>query len=296
MQKKIILVTTTLILAALLLLPGVFASPNLTNFTDALHVRCSICATATTVLEVYQNSGTGGGKVAEIGALSTPFIEVYRPGGVRVYGPTAMATSVPALEIENDGVGDALVILNSSGTPVYSVDGNGNTSSNASQFLRYQDVAQAPSIRAIATSIATTTTSLTTSILGIETPRNAVLLYDSNGITATAGTITLTGVDARGNATTEDLTVAAQTANQTLTGNVAWSSISQIDLQSSRTEVISLTVTGGQKFGLPLIPSDLYHLTVNATPQTAPTVNSTYGTFDPVSTPASNVDYNVWVK
>lgn len=60
-----------------------------------------------------------------------------------------------------------------------------------------------------------------------------------------------------------------------------------------------MTVTGGQKFGLPYLPEvagDVYHVTVNLTPQAAPTVNTANGTFDPVSTPAAAVDYNVWVK
>jgi hypothetical protein len=175
------------------------------------------------------------------------------------------------------------------------IDLTGNVA-NRSLFLRYQDVAAAPSIYAEAAVVSATTT-ITTSILGIETPRNAIVTWQTV-TTATAGNITVTGVDARGNSTTELVAVGAVSGTQTLTGVAPWASITSLALPT-RTEAVTLTVVGGQLFGLPLIPNaagDLYHLTVNETPQAAPTVNTTYGTFNPVSTPAADVDYNVWVK
>lgn len=165
-----------------------------------------------------------------------------------------------------------------------------------SLYLRYQDVAAAPDIYAEA-AVVSTTTSITTSILGIDTPRNVVLTW-LTVTTATAGNVTVSGIDARGSSATELIAVAAVSGSQTLTGVVPWQSITSFALPV-RTEELTLTVKGGQKFGLPIIPAaagDLYHLTVAATPQPAPTVNATYGTFDPVSTPAANVDYNVWIK
>jgi hypothetical protein len=167
---------------------------------------------------------------------------------------------------------------------------------NRSLFLRYQDIAAAPDIYAEA-GVVSTTTSITTSILGIETPRNAVVTWQTV-TTATAGNITVAGVDARGSSTTELIAVGAVSGTQTLTGVVPWASVTSFTLPS-RTEAVTLTVKGGQKFGLPVIPpaaADVYHVTVNETPQAAPTVNTTYGTFDPVSTPAADVDYNVWMK
>lgn len=204
-----------------------------------------------------------------------------------------LATATPVLLVESRGVPMELRVNQ---TPVAKFDGNGMTVANQSLVLRYQDVAAAPSIRAQATVLATVS-ALTTNILGIETPRNLNLTY-TTATTATAGNITVAGVDARGNSTTELIAVSAVSGTQTLAGVVPWVSITSITLPT-RTENVTLTVAGGQKFGLPLLPSaagDLYHLTVNATPQTAPTVNTTYGTFDPVSTPAANVDYNVWIK
>lgn len=172
---------------------------------------------------------------------------------------------------------------------------NGNFAGR-SLFLQYQDVAAAPSIYAAA-EVVSTTNSITTSILGIDTPRNAVVVLESD-LQRAAGNITLAGIDARGNAATEILAMTAITDAETLTGNVPWVSITSFTIPA-QTNSFTLTVTGGQKFGLPLVPQaagDLYHLTVAATPQAAPTVNATYGTFDPVATPAAGVDYDVWLK
>ena len=161
--------------------------------------------------------------------------------------------------------------------------------------VRYQDVAAAPAVRAQATVVATMQ-AVSSNILGIETPRNLKITY-TTATTATAGSITVAGVDARGVSTTELIAVAAVSGTQTLTGAVPWVSVTSLTLPE-RSENVTLTVVGGQKFGLPIVlqaSSELYHLTVNATPQAGPTVDATYGTFDPVSTPAANVDYNVWV-
>ena len=165
-----------------------------------------------------------------------------------------------------------------------------------STYLRDQDVAAAPNIY-VAASIPTTTTVIATSVLGIETPRNAVIALTSD-VTRTAGSLVVAGVDARGNAASEVLAMTASASLETLTGAVPWVSITSFTVPT-QTAAFTLTVTGGQRFGLPIIPEvagDVYHLTVNATPQAAPTINATYGSFDPVSTPAASVDYNVWMK
>jgi hypothetical protein len=181
------------------------------------------------------------------------------------------------------------------------VSGNSNLQGylpNRSQFLRYQDVAAAPAIFAAATAIPTIQALTPGELLGIETPRNLKITWTTT-TTATAGNITVTGIDARGNSAMDIIAVAAVSGTQTLVGNVAFVSISAVDLYSTRAETATITIVGGQKFGLPKIPlaaGDVYLLTVNATPQAAPTVSTTYGTFDPVSTPAASVDYNVWLK
>lgn len=172
---------------------------------------------------------------------------------------------------------------------------NGNIP-NRSMMVRYQDVAAAPSIVGEATVVATVQ-AFPGTILGVDTPRNLSLTYVT-ATTATVGNITVVGVDARGLAATELIAVAAISGSQTLTGNVPWVSITSITLPE-RSEDVTLTVVGGKKFGLPIVPDaagDVYHVTVNKTPQAAPTVNATYGTFDPVSTPAADVDYSVWMK
>lgn len=242
------------------------------------------------------------------GALAfTPSFAVTTFDAIRLRG--IVGTATPVLQIDSRGVPLELRV---DSTPVLQIDGGGATLTGdldltgdttftgnltgRSLYLRYQDVAAAPSIRAAA-GVVSTTTSITTSILGIETPRNVVLTWQTI-TTATAGNVTVAGVDARGASATELIAVGAVSGTQTLTGVVPWQSVTSLALPT-RTEAVTLTVAGGQKLGLPLVPQaagDLYHLTVNETPQAAPTVNTTYGTFDPVSTPAADVDYNVWIK
>jgi hypothetical protein len=164
-----------------------------------------------------------------------------------------------------------------------------------STFIRIQDADAAPSIRAAATVIATVS-AVSSNILGIEYPRNLSITY-ATVTTATAGNITVVGVDARGLAATELIAVTAISGTQTVTGVVPWKSVTSLTLPT-RAEDVTLTVAGGQLFGLPYVPAaagDVYHLTVNKTPA-VPTVDTTYGTFNPVSTPAANVDYNVLMK
>lgn len=257
-------ITPIIFTALLILLAGAgLAAPMLgvTNF-DSIHLNDSN-GTATPNFLANQR---GSGAIAEFRDNGTPVARIPDGGGLQILSGT----------LDIDG---------------------GLSIANRSLFLRYQDVAAAPSIRAAATVIATVT-AVDTAILGIETPRNAVITYVSSvSTTATAGNITVAGIDARGNSTTEQIAVAAQAGSQTLTGVVPWVSITSLTLPT-RTEVVTVTVTGGQLFGLPLVPnaaSDVYHLTVALTP-VVPTVNTTYGTFNPVATPAANVDYNVWVK
>jgi hypothetical protein len=164
-----------------------------------------------------------------------------------------------------------------------------------STFIRIQDADAAPSIRAAATVVATVS-AVTEEILGIQYPRNLSITYVTV-TTATAGSITVVGVDARGLAATELIAVAAISGSQTLTGVVPWQSVTSLTLPT-RAEDVTLTVAGGKLFGLPYVPAaaaDVYHLTVNKTPA-VPTVDTTYGTFDPVATPAANVDYDVLMK
>jgi hypothetical protein len=164
-----------------------------------------------------------------------------------------------------------------------------------STFIRIQDADAAPSIRAAATVVATVS-AVTEEILGIQYPRNLSITYVTV-TTATVGSITVVGVDARGVAATELVAVAAISGSQTLTGVVPWQSVTSLTLPT-RAEDVTLTVAGGQLFGLPYVPAaaaDVYHVTVNKTPA-VPTVDTTYGTFNPVSTPAANVDYDVLMK
>lgn len=277
---------------------AVSQSGGQTNNSNLVVSAPTAIGTATPAV-LIDNAGVSN--LLEIRDGATPAVQVFNGGGSQFVAPTAIATGVPAFVVDSSGVSNLFEVRDGA-TPVFTIQNGGSlvipngSLANRSLFLRYQDVAAAPTIRTGA-GVVSTTTSITTSILGIDTPRNVVISWQTV-TTATTGTITVSGVDARGSSTTDLISVGAVSGTQTLVGVVPWVSITSFALPV-RTEAVTLTVTGGQRFGLPIIPAaagNLYHLTVNATPQTAPTVNATVGTFDPVSTPAANVDYNVWIK
>lgn len=168
-----------------------------------------------------------------------------------------------------------------------------------SLMLRLQDVADDASnnVRAAA-GVISTTSSITTSITNPDYPRNVKVTYQTV-TTATAGSFTVTGVDARGEATTDVLAVGAISGTQTLTGLVPWASVTSFTMPGSRTEAVTLTVGLGEKFGLPLLPvvaGDVFMVTVGNVFTTAYTVNTTYGTVLPTADVAANDDFTIWVK
>lgn len=167
--------------------------------------------------------------------------------------------------------------------------------------IRLQDVANDASNNVLAaTGVVSTTTSVTTSITNPDYPRNVVVSYQTT-TTATATSLTIAGVDARGTSTSEALAVAAISGTQTLTGSVPWASITSFTWPTTRTEAVTLTVGLGEKFGLPLLPAasgDVFFVTLNNTYQNAVsyTVNITYGTVLPIADVAANDDFSIWVK
>ena len=202
---------------------------------------------------------------------------------------------VQTLRVTNSGEFQGTNTFTGPSTFTGAVTANSVTLVGRSTFIRIQDADAAPSVRAAATVIATVS-AVSSEILGIEYPRNLSITY-LTATTATVGNITVVGIDARGLAATELIAVAAISGSQTLVGAAPWKSVTSLTLPT-RAEDVTLTVAGGQLFGLPYVPAsaaDVYHVTVNKTPA-VPTVDTTYGTFNPVSTPAANVDYNVWMK
>lgn len=174
---------------------------------------------------------------------------------------------------------------------------SGNIASRA-LVLRLQDVADDTATNVLAaTAVATTTHSITTAITNPDYPRNVVVTLSSTA-QRTAGNITLTGVDARGTATTELLAMTAITVSQTLTGNVPWASITSVAIPT-QTRAFTISVGLGEKFGLPLIPvasGDVFKVTKTNVHTTAFTVNTTYGTVGMTADVSANDDFGIWVK
>lgn len=174
---------------------------------------------------------------------------------------------------------------------------SGNITSRA-LVLRLQDVADDTATNVLAaTAVATTTHSITTAITNPDYPRNVVVTLSSTA-QRTAGNITLTGVDARGTATTELLAMTAITVSQTLTGNVPWASITSVAIPT-QTRAFTISVGLGEKFGLPLIPvasGDVFKVTKTNVHTTAFTVNTTYGTVGMTADVSANDDFGIWVK
>lgn len=165
-----------------------------------------------------------------------------------------------------------------------------------SVMLRYQDVKDDTGGNVLtATSVATTTTVITTGLTSPDYPRNIVITLDSDAQRA-AGDIVVSGVDARGEYTAEILRADAITDTQTLTGVVPWATLDMLDLPT-QTGAITVTVSLGKKFGLGKLPdasADVFAFTKNHTHITG-TVNTTYGTVEPASVSA-NDDLTIWYK
>jgi hypothetical protein len=212
---------------------------------------------------------------------------------------TECGTATAVLEVDRDALSDNgnIASFKFQGTEVAVMQPSGNLSIDGQvDFWRYQDVPAAPDVFAEAAVISTTTTLTSGQFLGVAVSRNVVLTWVTV-TTATAGNVTVTGVNARGVADTDVIAVGAVSGTQTLTGDTPFQAVTSMTLPA-RTEALTLTVKGGQLFGLPRLPNaagDLYHLTVNLTPA-VPTVNPTLGTFNPVVTPAAGVDYDVWMR
>jgi cytoskeletal protein CcmA (bactofilin family) len=182
------------------------------------------------------------------------------------------------------------------------VDGNvtlGGNITNRAIAIRLQDVANDDTDNVLsATGVASATATVAAGITNPDYPRNVVVTYQSV-TTSTAGTFTITGVDTRGNSTTDALATGAVSGTQTLTGLVAWSSITTFTMPTTRTEAITLSVGLGEKFGLPIIPvaaADVFFVAENNAYVSAYTVNTTYGTLLPTPDVVANDDFTIWMK
>ena len=265
----------------LLLLVGTIAFLQPTTFTN-LYVE-GASGTATPLAYINQTeTGGDGGVPLKIEYNKTPVAEFYQAGdGVRI-----------------DGGLDVYV----NNTPVASLDEAGvNTYGHEAIWVRYQDVANdAANNVYVATSVVSATTSVTTSITNPDYPRNLRFTYVTD-VQATAGTFTITGIDARGNtrvANGEDFTIAAITGTQTFTGSIPWATITGFTLPT-RTEAVTLTVGLGEKFCLGKIPAaagDVFYFSIGNVYTSAYAVDTTWGTVLPTADIAANNDLTIGYK
>jgi hypothetical protein len=102
---------------------------GVTNF-DSVHLRCVDCATATPALLVDQASGSGGGSVSEWRIDATPVLQAPRSGGFALTVPTAVATGVPALVVNNRGAGNNALEVRKNATPVFTISNSGGLTSS----------------------------------------------------------------------------------------------------------------------------------------------------------------------
>jgi hypothetical protein len=145
----------------------------------------------------------------------------------------------------------------------------------------------------ISTQLSISSTALTQT----DYPRNLMVALTSEGITATAGPITVTGVDLLGRSATEYFSMGAISGTQYLTGSVAWTTIQTLTFPT-RASSLSVTLSLGQKLGLPLLPratSDVYLVRKNNAVLASYTVSTTYGTVD-VGAISANDDFTFGVK
>lgn len=153
---------------------------------------------------------------------------------------------------------------------------------------------------------ATTWTSVNSDITQNAYPRNVVAVIvssaaDTADITIT-GSLVVTGLDSKGIATTDTLTISTNSA----TGNVAFSTMSSVALTVTAcsggvaTE-LNVSIGTGVKIGLAnniVAVSDIYKITIDRvdSPNASQTINVTYDTIDFTTDPNSSRDYDAWLK
>ena len=171
-SKLMILLAAFLVLA--LTAPFAIGAPNLTNFSDHVHILTT-GGTATPALRVNQN---GAGKIVEFSDGGTPVFSINNGGGIVassiltqgavitnlvVSAPTAVGTATPAAVINNAGVSNLLEVRDSS-TPVFTI---GQAGAVSGLVLQYATAGQRVFC---ATNTITETASYTSSTTAIATP------------------------------------------------------------------------------------------------------------------------------
>lgn len=132
-------------------------------------------------------------------------------------------------------------------------------------------------------------------------PRNvtvAIWLNAGSSTTTIVGTMVVAGTDARGNATTESLTISSQAA---VTGNIAWSSITALTLSITSISPTTnanayINIGTGVKMGLAnsiAASGDIRKVNEGGSATTGYTVNTTYNTITFENAPNGTREYKV---
>ncbi len=268
-----VLFAVVVTLLALTLTPVFFASAQsgITNF-GGVHMSMR-SGTATPIARVNQEEPPSNrGVLQEWTDRNTPVARLYSDGGMDFW---------------------------ISGTPIASIGSGGvDTYGHEAIWARYQDVADDAAGNVLTETLAVSaTTSITTNITSPDYPRNLRITYQTT-TTSTAGTLTVTGTDARGNVRTtngEGFTIAAISGTQTFTGSIPWAVVSGFTLPT-RTEAVSITVGLGEKFGIGKIPAssaEVFYLSIGNVYTSAYTVDTTWGTVLPTADIAANDDLTI---
>lgn len=134
-------------------------------------------------------------------------------------------------------------------------------------------------------------------------PRNVVAVVSLDAGTSTTtvvGSLIISGVDARGNSTTETISISTTSA----VGNKAWSSITSMtvsvtSISPTNSANAHISIGTGDKIGLSndiASASDVIKVNEGGTATTGYTLSTTYNTITFVNAPNSSRDYRVIYK
>jgi len=132
--------------------------------------------------------------------------------------------------------------------------------------------------------------------------RNVTLTFVDADTSITAGTVTITGTDLRGNTVSEIITGIATASSLTYSGDIAFATITSIvlsDFVGATQTNDTLKIGNGKIFGLSNELDDSNDVTKvieNETDSTTYTVSTTYNTIEFAADPDGSKNYAVYYK
>jgi parallel beta-helix repeat protein len=132
-----------------------------------------------------------------------------------------------------------------------------------------------------------------TAITNPDVARN--ISITTTNVTSPSGDVTITGVDVKGNSTTEDITISA---GGTSYGSKAFATVSKITIPVGVTTDDTVAIGISDKLGLSNIiyaSGDVYKVKKNNADATVGTVNTTYGTVDCANITGGD-DFTIYYK